>query len=72
MHSIPLPMFLLDQKGLVAALILEITDLIGILGPVTSSTAALVQQVHTAELVNQLSGTVSPALITQEKKLIEI
>ena len=54
-------------KRFVAALILEIADLIGILGPVTSSTTALVQQVHTTELVNQLSKAVSLAFITQEK-----
>lgn len=63
----PITNALSRPKRLVAALLLEITNLIGSLGPLTSSTTALVQQGHTAEHVSQLSKTVSPALVTQEK-----
>ncbi|XP_037374286.1 endogenous retrovirus group K member 13-1 Env polyprotein-like isoform X1 [Talpa occidentalis] len=54
------------SKRFVAALILGITALIAIISSVAVSTTALVQQVHTASHVNDLSRNITHALIIQD------
>ncbi|XP_054550850.1 uncharacterized protein LOC119244467 isoform X2 [Talpa occidentalis] len=54
------------SKRFVAALILGITALIAIISSVAVSTTTLVQQVHTASHVNDLSRNITHALIIQD------
>lgn len=54
-------------KRFVAALILRITNLISILASLATSTSVLVQEIHTANHVNDLSQNVSVALSLQER-----
>ena len=58
---------LLRPKRFVAALILGITALISIITSLALSTTALVQAIHTASHVNDLSYNVSVALAAQER-----
>ena len=58
---------LIRPKRFIAALILGITALISIISSLTLSTTALVQEIHIASHVNQLSHNISLALILQEK-----
>lgn len=57
---------LIRPKRFVAALILGITALIGIITSLALSTTALVKEIHTAHHVNDLSHNVSLALAIQE------
>ncbi|XP_048645812.1 endogenous retrovirus group K member 7 Env polyprotein-like isoform X1 [Marmota marmota marmota] len=59
---------LIRPKRFVAALILGISALIGIIGSMVASTTTLVKEVHTAHHVNQLSKNISTALMIQERK----
>lgn len=54
-------------RRFVAALILGITALIGVISSFALSTISLVREVHTAHQVDQLSKNVSIALLIQEK-----
>ena len=65
---------LMKPKRFVATLILGITALISIITALAISTTALVQEIHTASHVNDLSHNVSVALATQEQidKKLEI
>ena len=65
---------LMRPKRFVAALILGITALISIITVLAVSTTALVQEIHTASHVNDLSHNVSVALAAQEQidKKLEI
>ena len=53
-------------KHLVISLSLGLINIITLIGSLTASTTALVQQVHTADHVNSLSRNISLALFTQE------
>lgn len=55
------------RKWFIAALILGISALIGIMGSIAASTTALVKEVHTAHHVNQLSQNISTTLMIQEQ-----
>ena len=54
-------------KWFVAALILGITALIGIVSSFPISTTALVQEIHTANHVRKLTQNISTALYLQEQ-----
>ncbi|XP_039096226.1 endogenous retrovirus group K member 8 Env polyprotein-like isoform X1 [Hyaena hyaena] len=57
---------LIRPKRFIGALILGITALIAIIGSMAASTVSLVQDIHTAQHVDQLTRNVSFALATQE------
>lgn len=54
------------SKRFVAELVLGITVLITIIGSLATATTALIQEVHTAQHVDQLAKIISLALTTQE------
>lgn len=57
---------MLSIKKNVGALIIGITALIAIIGAVAASTTTLIQKIHTAQHVDQLTKNITYALVSQK------